>query len=94
MPTKFFDPKRREFREFFGAEEAARLTPCNDDKPKNAEIMPFRACSDLHPMLITLELNGVKLKFSQNELIDLGLSVADGKKKYAEILDFIQKHKT
>ena len=50
-PTKFFDPKRREFREFFGAEEAARLTPCNDDKPKNAEIMPLRACLDLHPML-------------------------------------------
>ena len=35
-----------EFREDFGAEDAARLTPCKDDKPKYAEIMPFQAGSD------------------------------------------------
>lgn len=44
-------------------------------------------------MLMTLELNGVYLNYTQKELIDLGLSVADGTKKYAEILDFIRNHK-
>ena len=37
-----------EFREYFGAEDAARLTPCKDDKPKDAEIMPFKAGSDYY----------------------------------------------
>lgn len=44
-------------------------------------------------MLMTLELNNVNLKFTQKELIDLGLSVADGTMKYDEILSFVQKHK-
>ena len=30
----------------FGAEDAERLTPFKDDKPKYAEIMPFQAGSD------------------------------------------------
>ncbi|MBQ7661635.1 MAG: type II toxin-antitoxin system death-on-curing family toxin [Clostridia bacterium] len=44
-------------------------------------------------MLLTLELNDIKLSFSQEELIDLGLSVAAGKAKYDEILTFIHGHK-
>lgn len=44
-------------------------------------------------MLMTMELNGITLRYSQKELIELGLSVADGTKKYAEILDFINNHK-
>ena len=43
-------------------------------------------------MLVTLELNGVTLKHTQNELIKLGLSVADGTKKYYDILNFINQH--
>ena len=34
------------FRENFSAEDDARLTPCEDDKPKVAEISPFQAGSD------------------------------------------------
>lgn len=44
-------------------------------------------------MLMTLELNGIYLNYSQKELIDLGLSVAEGTTKYEEILDFIRNHK-
>lgn len=44
-------------------------------------------------MLITLELNDISLKFSQEELIELGLSVADGSWNYDKILDWIKKHK-
>ena len=34
------------FRENFSAEDDARLTPCEDDKLKVAEISPFQAGSD------------------------------------------------
>lgn len=44
-------------------------------------------------MLMTLQLNNVKIKYTQTELISLGLSVADGKTEYTEILDWIMKHK-
>ena len=43
-------------------------------------------------MLITLELNDIPLKFTQEELIELGLSVADGSWNYDNILDWIKKH--
>jgi len=38
-----------EFRADFGAEDAVRLAPCKDDKPKDAEIMLFQAGSDYSP---------------------------------------------
>lgn len=44
-------------------------------------------------MLLTLELNAVKVKYSQSELINLGLSVADGSSDYYQILNWIQEHK-
>lgn len=43
-------------------------------------------------MLMTLELNGIVLNHTQKELIELGLSVADGTMNYYEILDFIKRH--
>ena len=44
-------------------------------------------------MLMTLQLNNVKINYTQAELISLGLSVADGKTEYAQILDWILEHK-
>lgn len=44
-------------------------------------------------MLMTLQLNNVKLRYTQPELISLGLSVADGSKNYEEILAWIIEHK-
>ena len=44
-------------------------------------------------MLTTLRLNNVKIKYTQAELVDLSLSVADGSIGYAEILEFINSHK-
>ena len=43
-------------------------------------------------MVTTLKLNSVELKFTQNELIELGLKTASGKADYGQILDFIKKH--
>lgn len=43
-------------------------------------------------MLMTLKLNGVKLRYTQRELIDLGLAAASGKAGYGEILGWVRQH--
>ena len=43
-------------------------------------------------MLSTLRLNGLELKYTQKELIELGLNTAGGKADYDHILDFIKSH--
>ena len=40
-------------------------------------------------MLMTLQLNNVKINYTQAELISLGLSVANGKTNYEQILEWI-----
>lgn len=47
----------------------------------------------VYAMLITLEANGVKIRYTQKELIDLGLSVADSSMDYEKILKWINGHK-
>lgn len=44
-------------------------------------------------MLVTLKLNNIKLVYTQEELVTISLSVADGSIGYAEILEFINSHK-
>lgn len=44
-------------------------------------------------MLSFLEINGIALTFTDQELIDLGLSVASGNHKYPDILNWITNHK-
>ena len=51
------------FRENFGAEDDARLTPCEDDKPKVAEISPFQAGSDY---LLSVSVTGLELSLPDN----------------------------
>ncbi|MBQ8830291.1 MAG: type II toxin-antitoxin system death-on-curing family toxin [Oscillospiraceae bacterium] len=43
-------------------------------------------------MLTSLRLNGVELKFTQKELIDLSLSLASGKLSYEDILNWVKVH--
>lgn len=45
-------------------------------------------------MLVALQLNGVELWYTQQELIDLGLAVASGKVGYGEVLMWIKQHKS
>ena len=47
----------------------------------------------LFVMLMTLQLNNIKIKYTQSELITLGLSVTDGETEYIDILDWIMEHK-
>ena len=43
-------------------------------------------------MLMMLKLNGVTLRYTQQELIDLGLAAASGRMGYEEILEWILHH--
>lgn len=43
-------------------------------------------------MLTTLRINGVKLQYTQRELIDLGLGIADGALGYEAVLGWIEEH--
>ena len=46
----------------------------------------------LFVMLTFLELNGIKLKFSQSELVRLGIRIASGKLEPSGLIDWITKH--
>lgn len=43
-------------------------------------------------MLMTLKINDITIQHTQAELIDLGLSVANGSTDYYSILDWIKTH--
>ena len=70
-------------------EKAARLM---FSLTNNHAFVDGNKCIGVFVMLMTLELNGIVLNHTQKELIELGLSVADGTMNYYEILDFIKRH--
>lgn len=43
-------------------------------------------------MLILLKMNNIKVEYTQQELIDLGLKTAEGLMKEKDILNWIKKH--
>lgn len=45
-----------------------------------------------HAMLVFLELNGVEIKYTQKDLYETILAVADGSLDYDELLKWILKH--
>jgi death-on-curing protein len=47
----------------------------------------------LFVMLVFLELNGIKLSFSQSELVELGVGIAEGKTDPEQITKWITGHK-
>ena len=44
-------------------------------------------------MLSFLAINGINIKYTDDELVHIGLSLADGKMTYEELLDWIKIHK-
>ena len=44
-------------------------------------------------MLSFLEMNGIRLQCTDDELVYIGLSVASGKMKYEELLQWVMDHK-
>lgn len=48
----------------------------------------------MYIMLSFLDINGIRIDATNEDVVKLGLSVADGSAKYNEILDWIISHKT
>lgn len=48
----------------------------------------------MYIMLSFLDINGIKIDATNEDVVELGLSVAEGCAKYNEILDWIVSHKT
>ena len=46
----------------------------------------------IYVMITFLEINGLPIDCTNQELVELGLGVADGRLKYNEILDWIKSH--
>lgn len=46
----------------------------------------------IHVMLLFLELNGIELQYSQNELVELGLGVASSNLNSDDILNWLIEH--
>ena len=45
-------------------------------------------------MLTFLVANGVKLKYTDNDIINIGFSLAEGKMKYDDLLAWVKSHKS
>ncbi len=83
--------------QYFGGEE---LYPNIQEKAarlcyglvKNHAMLDGNKRIGAHTMLVFLEVNEYKLNYTQKELSDLILDVADGKQGYEDILAWILEH--
>lgn len=48
----------------------------------------------IYVMLTFLEVNGIKLNVTDEELVEVGLALAQSKMKYEDLLDWILKHES
>lgn len=71
-------------------EKAARLA---FSIVKNHPFVDGNKRTGLFVMLVFLELNGIDLNFTQQELVDLGLGLADGSIDAGMVLEWIKSHK-
>ena len=46
----------------------------------------------VYVMLSFLEMNGIRIKCTDDEIVKIGLSVADGSMSYEELLDWVRQH--
>lgn len=47
----------------------------------------------VYVMILFLEINGIKIDATNEEIIKIGISVADGSMKYEDVLEWINSHK-
>ncbi len=47
----------------------------------------------MYVMLTFLEVNGIRLEYTDDEIVTVGLSVADGKMGYDELLSWVRSHR-
>lgn len=81
--------------------DGVELYPSKEEKAARLgfSLIPNHAFVDgnkrigIYVMLSFLELNGIKIWASNEDVVNLGLSVADGSANYDDILKWIQTHK-
>lgn len=71
-------------------EKAARL---GYSLISNHAFVDGNKCIGMYIMISFLELNGIKIEASNEEVAKLGLDVASGKANYGDILKWVNKHK-
>lgn len=47
----------------------------------------------MHIMLLFLELNGIHMDLTDEDIVEAGLGIASGKMNYEDLLNWINKHK-
>ena len=47
----------------------------------------------VYVMLSFLEMNGIRIRYTDEELVNIGLSVADGSMNYESLLNWVNDHK-
>ena len=47
----------------------------------------------IYVMLTFLEMNGISMEYSNDDLVRVGLSVADGTMKYEPLLEWVRSHR-
>ena len=85
----------------FATFDGVELYPSKEEKAANLgfSLISNHAFVDgnkrigVYIMLSFLEINGIHLDATNEDVIKLGLSVAGGEMKYAEILEWIYEHK-
>ena len=60
---------------------------------KNHAFIDGNKLIGVYCMLIFLDVNGVEMIYSDDDLIALGLGLADGSFNYENVLDWIEQHK-
>ena len=53
----------------------------------------FQLLFGIYVMLSFLEMNGIRIHCTDAELVDVGLSVADGGMDYEGLLEWVRNHK-
>ena len=46
----------------------------------------------MHIMVLFLEINGVRLDYTEKELVEIGVAVGAGTAKYEDLLEWVKKH--
>lgn len=79
-------------REFYPSKEekGARLGYC---LITNHAFVDGNKRIGIYVMLAFLEMNGIRIQCTDEEIIDIGLSLADGKMTYEELLRWVIDHK-
>ena len=79
-------------REFYPTKEekGARLGYC---LISNHAFVDGNKRIGIYVMLSFLEMNGIRISCTDDELVEIGLSVADGSKGYDDLLEWVRDHR-